>query len=203
MYDVSSSHRWPSRVNTVYHISYGCVSLTFFIRKDTSKKVSDHTYWLYMSRPSPFLDITISINQQNLPLQSTTNKKQPVFANISLSYSVRARIWCKDSCHWSLYWEFCFVQQSRTETHDFCNLEMLCELPAVYGAETFVVSSRCKCLQWLEGHLFRGGWIMTEEEAHISFEMHGWFYSQISDVPVEFEFICAILAHQNMPCSFL
>lgn len=92
VYDVSSSHRWPSRVNTVYHISYGCVSLTFFIGKDTSKKVSDHTYWLYMSRPSPFLDITISINQQNLPLQSTTNKKQPVFANISLSYSVRARI---------------------------------------------------------------------------------------------------------------
>lgn len=44
---------------------------------------------------------------------------------------------------------------------------MLCELPAVYGAETFVVSSRCKCLQWLEGHLFRGGWIMTEEEAPI------------------------------------
>ncbi len=129
----------------------------------------------------PIVTISISIKQQPPPpLQSTTNKKQPVFANISLSYSFRACVWCKDSCHWSLYWKFRFVQQSRTETHDFCNLEMLCELPAVYGAETFVVSSRCKCLQWLEGHLFRGGWIMTEEEAPpISFEMHGWFYSQV------------------------
>lgn len=158
----------------MYHFKPNKPLVLLLISFITIKTIGLSYIWLYISHPFS------CINQKKKKKKKHFIQpliKSNLFLQICHYLSLSELVFYADSCHWSLHWELCFVQQSRTETHDFCNLEMLCELPAVYGGETFVVSSRCKCLQWLEGHLFRGGWIMTEEKAPLyRLRCIGWFY---------------------------
>lgn len=109
MYEVSSSHRCPSEANNVHHISYGNIQLTFDNHKiqifflfilynisifyhfnNTLLFVKHFAYDIFHYNKNTWFVIYMTLYQPPVflhqpkkpPLHSTTNKEQPVFANV-------------------------------------------------------------------------------------------------------------------------